>query len=73
MNTLVQQVDATAVIEAHFIENSAEYKGGAIDADQESTSLSANEYSHLFAQSLLGNCFMLFGNEPGIASVSAVD
>ena len=66
------QVDATAVVEAHFINNSAEYKGGAIYADQESTSLSANEYDHLFAQLLVGNCFMLFGNEQTTSSVSSV-
>ena len=57
------QVDATAVVEARFIENSAGYKGGAIHADEQSTSLSANEYDHRFAQFLPGNCFMLFGNE----------
>ena len=65
------QVDATAVSEAHFIDNSVDYKGGAISADQESTSLNANEYSHLFAQLLPGNCFILFGNEHSV-SVSIV-
>ena len=63
MDMTLLQVDATAVVEAHFIENSAEFKGGAIYADEESTSLSANEYVHLFAQLLPGNCFILFGNE----------
>ena len=63
MDVTPLQVDATAVVEARFIENSAEYKGGAIYADEESTSLNANEYAHLFAQLLPGNCFILFGNE----------
>ena len=60
------------MVEANFIENSAGYKGGAIYADQESTSLSANEYAHLFAQLLPGNCFMLFGNEQAPSSVSSI-
>jgi len=70
------QVDATAVVEARFIENLAEFKGGAIYADEESTSPSANEYTHLFAQYIHGNCFMLFGNEqtplPSVSSVCIV-
>ena len=64
------QVDATEVIEAHFIKNVADYSGGAIYVDEESSSLSANEYSHLFAQKMPGNCFMLFGNENSPTSVS---
>lgn len=72
-NVLAAQVDATAVVRAQFIENLAEYKGGAIFADEESTSLSANEYTHLFAQLIYGDCFMLFGNEqPGSSSVSSI-
>ena len=64
------QVDATGVSKAHFIENIADYSGGAIFADEESSSLSANEYSHLFAQNSPGNCFILFGNEISPTSVS---
>ena len=71
IDVLALQVDATAVVEARFIENVANYKGGAIDADQESTSLSANEYVHLFSQNQPGNCFMLFGNEQAPHSVSS--
>ena len=63
MDLILLQVDATAVTEARFIENSAEYKGGAIYADEKSASLSVNEYTHLFAQLLPGNCFISFGNE----------
>ena len=59
------QVDATAVVKAHFIENLAEYKGGAISADEESTSVSANEYAQLSTRQLPRNCFILFGNEQG--------
>ena len=59
------QVNAAAVVKAHFIGNSAEYKGGAISADEESTSVSADEYAHLSTQHLTTNCFILFGNERG--------
>ena len=59
-------------MEAQFIENSAEYKGGAIYADEESTSLSANEYFHLFGQFLPGNCFILFGNEQTSSAANSV-
>ena len=72
VHIIALQVDATAVVEAHFINNSARYKAGAIYADQESTSLSASEYDHLFAQLIPGNCFMLFGNEQAPPSVSSV-
>jgi len=64
------QVDASRVTEAHFIENIAYYNGGAIYVDEETSSLSANEYSHLTAQTQPGNCFMLFGNEVYSTTVS---
>jgi len=56
---------------ANFTLNKATFAGGAIFADDASSSISSNEYNHTLAQGRFGQCFLVFGNEFNINSVSA--
>ena len=64
------QVDMSEVTSANFARNKATFAGGAIFADDASTTISSNEYNHTLAQGLFGRCFLIFGNELNIHSVS---
>lgn len=55
----------SAVEKAIFLQNKAIASGGAIYADDASTSLSAVEYNHTLAETRFNLCFARFGNEPG--------
>ncbi len=55
----------TNVSEGYFLNNSA-FQGGAIYADDSSTTHLATEYNHTLAQQLFGSsCSITFGNENG--------
>ena len=59
------QIDMSEVKQANFTGNKAVFSGGAIYADDGSTSLSADEYNHTLAAFRFNYCFARFGNEPG--------
>ncbi len=50
---------------ATFQSNKAISSGGAIFADDESTSINVDEYNHTLADTRFNLCFARFGNEPG--------
>ena len=60
----------SGVDSATFAYNNATFGGGAIYADESSTSITADEYNHTLAQSRFGFCFALFGNEFSFQPVS---
>lgn len=64
------QVDMSDVTSANFTRNKATFAGGAIFADEASTTISSNEYTHALAQGRFGRCFLMFGNEFNLQSVS---
>ena len=64
------QVDMSDVTSANFTRNKATFAGGAIFADEASTTISSNEYTHALAQRRFGRCFLMFGNEFNLQSVS---
>ena len=64
------QLDMSGVELAVFQSNYANLKGGAIHADESSSSFSQNEYNHTRAQNRFGFCFATLGNERGGPSVS---
>ena len=66
------QLDMTGVVSAVFAYNNATFSGGAIYADESSTSITADEYNHTLAQNRFGLCFALFGNEFNTQPVSLV-
>ena len=47
---------------AEFQFNSARFSGGAVYADESSTTVTANEYNHTLSANVLGICFMEFQN-----------
>lgn len=57
------QVDMLDVELAIFRFNNATLSGGAIYADESSSSFSRNEYNHTRAQNRFGFCFATLGNE----------
>lgn len=66
------QIDMSDVELAMFRFNNATLSGGAIYADESSSSLSQNEYNHTRAQNRFGFCFAILGNEIVPDTVSTV-
>ena len=60
------------VVIATFARNRATFSGGAIYADESSTSITADEYNHTLAQNRFGLCFAVFGNEFNTQPVSSL-
>ena len=63
------QLDLSGVTRGNFRRNRAMFSGGAIFADDTSSSVTAIEYTHQLAENNLGPCFLQFGNEFTIAQV----
>ena len=46
------------LVVGNFTFNEARFSGGAIYADESSTTITAEQYNHTYAQVALGNCFI---------------
>lgn len=53
-----------------FLSNYATFSGGAIYADESSTTVTAIEYNHTLASNVLGSCFIQFPSALLIPEVS---
>ena len=65
----ILQLDLSGVSNGYFRRNKALFSGGAIFADDSSSSLVAIEYTHKVADNQVGPCFLQFGNELKIIEV----
>ena len=61
-NPSTLQVNFIEVTKGVFQFNEVIYAGGAVYADEDSTTVTSNEYNHTLSSNVLGVCFMEFRN-----------